>query len=70
VIEKLLDRRAEAAAGPEAAESAPELGEIPDQNGGVEGAAKRTSDEGGRGIGWGGNGLIHWRNFGDRDATI
>jgi hypothetical protein len=70
VLEELFDGGAQAAAGPEAAESPTELGEVSNQDGSVEGAAERTSDESSRGMCWRRDRLIHRRNFGDRDATV
>ena len=70
VLEKLLDGAAEVAARPGAAEPPAKLGKGPDQNGSVEGAAKCTSDKGGRGLGRRIDGLIHRRRFGNGYATV
>jgi len=70
VVKELLHRRPETALPPGTAETSSKFRKITKMHRNVQGAAKRTADECGRGMWENIDGLIHRRNFSDRDALV
>jgi hypothetical protein len=70
VFEELPDRGSEARARPDVAEPAAKLAEAFDENRNIQGATKRTANECCRGFLRHVDGLIHRRDFGDRDTAV
>ena len=70
MIEELLDRRTQAAALPDAAETTMKRTETFDEYGSVEGTSESTAYECSRGVGWNVDGAIHRRDLGDRNAPV
>ncbi len=70
VIEELPDGRTETGARPDAAKSPLEVAKLRYQNRCIEWATQRTAYKCGRAFPGHVDGLIHRRNFGDRDAVV
>ena len=70
MIEKLFNSRSETRACPDIAEAPPKVPKVVNQDRSVKGAAQRTANKRGRGLGTRIDGLIHRCDFCDRDATV
>jgi hypothetical protein len=70
VIKELFNGRAKTRTRPEVTKATAKLTEVPDEDRRIDGTAKRTTDKSRRGLRRYIDGLIHRRDFCDRDAMV